>query len=202
MQLLLRVALVFMLAVLTVPMSVPATAASTADSGFEIEAFPHDSRVVTIRDTWGAPRPGGRHHQGIDIISPRGTPVVAVQAGTVTAMGWSRLSGYNLKILHAGGWVSSYLHLNNDTPGTDDGLGGEEAAFARGLDVGDSVEAGQVIGWVGDSGNAEHTTPHTHFELKRGSERVNPYPYLMAAWGRTARNTGHFSPMTISPVAI
>ncbi len=47
---------------------------------------------------------------------------------------------------------------------------------------GDHVEAGQLIGRVGDSGNAEDTTPHTHFELKRGTEKVNAYPYLVRAW--------------------
>lgn len=181
MQRILRVALALLLALLAVPTSVAGPATAT-DAEFVIEAFPHHSGAVTIRDNWGAPRPGGRRHKGIDIISPRGTPVVAVQAGTVIAMGWSRLSGYNLKIQHAEGWISSYLHLNNDTPGTDDGLGGEETAFASRLDVGDHVEAGQLIGRVGDSGNAEDTTPHTHFELKRGSEKVNPYPYLMMAW--------------------
>ncbi|MCH8128752.1 MAG: M23 family metallopeptidase [Acidobacteria bacterium] len=201
MQRILRVALALILALLAVPMSV-AEPASATDAEFVIDAFPHDSGAVTIRDNWGERRPGGRRHQGIDIISPRGTPVVTVQAGTVIAMGWSRLSGYNLKIQHRAGWVSSYLHLNNDTPGTDDGLGGEETAFAPGLDVGDHVDAGQLIGRVGDSGNAEHTTPHTHFELKRGTEKVNPYPYLVMAWRRTGRDANKLAPMTIGRVAI
>lgn len=201
MQRILRVALALILALLAVPMWVPEPA-TAADAEFVIDAFPHDSGAVTIHDNWGERRPGGRRHQGIDIISPRGTPVVAVQAGTVIQMGWSRLSGYNLKIRHAEGWVSSYLHLNNDTPGTDDGLGGEETAFAPGLDVGDHVEAGQLIGRVGDSGNAEHTTPHTHFELKRGTEKVNPYTYLVMAWRRTGRDANKLAPMTIGRMAI
>ncbi len=188
MQLLLRLALMLSLVLSSVAfLDGPARAESSTDPDFFVEFFPHAGEPVEFRDSWGDPRPGGRHHEGTDILSPRGTPVVAVRAGTVIAMGWSRLSGYNLKIQHDADWVSSYLHLNNDTPGTDDGLGGEEMAFAAGLAVGDYVEAGQLIAWVGDSGNAEHTTPHTHFELKHGPEKVNPYPYLDAAWQRSGR---------------
>jgi murein DD-endopeptidase MepM/ murein hydrolase activator NlpD len=171
---------------------VPATAdvAQSVHEDFVVEVFPHAESPVDFRDTWGARRSGGRSHKGTDILSPRGTSIVAVAPGTVRFMGKQRLSGYSIKIDHGHGWVTSYLHLNNDTPGTDDGDGGEEGAFAPGLEVGDRVEAGQLIGWVGDSGNAERTTTHTHFELKHGDTKVNPYPYLAAAWHMTARN-GH-----------
>ncbi len=151
---------------------------------FLIEAFPHETADVSFSDSWGAARSGGRRHKGTDIKSPRGTPLVAVAAGTISHMDWSRLSGWNIRIEHAEGWVSSYLHLNNDTAGTDDGEGGSERAFAEGLEVGSTVEAGTMIGFVGDSGNAEDTIAHTHFELKNGDQKVNPFPYLEVAWER------------------
>lgn len=165
----------------------PARAESNSEPEFALEVFPHPSGAVEFRDTWGERRSGGRRHKGTDILSPRGTPIVAVADGTVTFMGEQRLSGYTVKIEHAGGWSTAYLHLNNDEPGTDNGEGGLLAAFAPGLYEGAAVEAGQLIGWVGDSGNAERTTPHTHFELKHDGKKVNPYPYLEDAWLRSVR---------------
>lgn len=152
------------------------------EDDFVIESFPHWGDQVEFRDTWGARRPGGRRHQGTDILSPRGTAIRAIAAGTVIFADKQRLSGYTIKIEHADGWKSTYMHLNNDTPGTDDGRGGEDAAFAPGLAAGDTVEAGQLIGWVGDSGNAEHTITHTHLELIHNDTKLNPYPYLATAW--------------------
>jgi len=166
-----------------------ANASAPVADDFVVEVFPHGDNPVEFRDTWGARRSGGRRHKGTDILSPRGTPIVAVADGTVVFMGKQRLSGYCIKIEHGNGWMTTSMHLNNDTPGTDDGRGGDETAFAPGLAVGDRVEAGQLIGWVGDSGNAEQTTTHTHFELKHGDTKLNPYPYLAAAW--RMRSSGH-----------
>jgi hypothetical protein len=119
-------------------------------------------------------------------MSPKGTEVRAVADGVVETLRSGPRSGYYVRLVHEGGWESWYMHLNNDTPGTDDGRGGDEAAYAEGLDVGDVVEAGQVIAYVGDSGNAEWTGPHTHFELHVGGRAVNPYAYLVAAEERSA----------------
>jgi murein DD-endopeptidase MepM/ murein hydrolase activator NlpD len=146
--------------------------------------FPHDTAAVSFYDSWGSRRSGGRRHKGTDIISPRGTEVLAVAAGVVTEMSRSRLSGYFIRIEHEDDWTTSYLHLNNDTLGTDDGEGGEWTAFFPTLMEGDEVIAGQVIGYVGDSGNAEGTVPHTHFEVNHDGHKENPYDYLEDAWLR------------------
>lgn len=153
-------------------------------SEFAVEVFPHDTAAIRFSDSWGNRRPGGRRHSGTDIISPRGTEVLAVADGIVTEMGASHMSGYFIRVEHADEWVTSYLHLNNDTNGTDDGAGGTWTAFHPTLQEGDEVVAGQVIGYVGDSGNAEGTIPHTHFEIKHDGEKRNPYPFLRSALER------------------
>ena len=80
---------------------------------------------------------------------------------------------------HDDGWVTWYIHLNNDTEGTDDG---QAWGFAPGIGRGVHVEAGELIGWLGDSGNAENTPPHVHFELHRpDGTKINPYLHLKAA---------------------
>jgi murein DD-endopeptidase MepM/ murein hydrolase activator NlpD len=155
---------------------------------FTVHVFPNAATEVSFSDTWGSRRRGGRRHRGTDIHSPKGTPVVAVASGRIIDMGWHRLSGWAVKIDHGGGWVTAYLHLNNDSPGTDDGEGGPEHAFATGLAPGSQVGAGQVIGYVGDSGNAEGTRAHTHFEIHHDGEKLNPFSYLDAAWRRQNRS--------------
>ncbi len=130
-------------------------------------------------DTWGAPR-GARRHEGTDIMADKMVPVVAAASGTV---GWIHdEQGGNccaMALEHDDGWSSWYIHMNNDTPGTDDGQGW---GFADGIAEGVHVEAGQLIGWVGDSGNAEWTAPHLHFELHRpDGTKINPYPSLVEA---------------------
>ena len=133
-------------------------------------------------DTWHAPRSGGRVHLGTDIMADKMVPIVAVAAGTV---GWmhNELGGNccDMELNHDDGWSTTYIHMNNDTPGTDDGLGW---GFADGIARGVHVEAGQIIGWVGDSGNAELAGSHLHFELYHPEYgAINPYPHLQAATG-------------------
>ncbi len=181
MQRLLLVALVALLAVTGALKPTRRASAAEHPDGFVLEAFPNASLEVEFIDSWGARRPGGRRHKGTDIKSPRGTPVVAAAEGTVIFVGKGRGAGYYVKVEHADGWVTVYMHLNNDSPGTDDGRGGPDTAFAPGLEVGDLVAAGQLIGFVGDSGNAEHTVPHTHFEVRHDGHAINPYDYLVEA---------------------
>jgi murein DD-endopeptidase MepM/ murein hydrolase activator NlpD len=84
------------------------------------------------------------------------------------------------------GYTYNYIHLNNDTPGTDDGQGGSANAYAPGIRQGVRVERGQHIAWVGDSGNAESVGAHLHFEIYDGSTAIDPYESLLAAEGGSA----------------
>lgn len=133
---------------------------------------------------WGFARAGNPSgHQGTDIFAAKGTPLIAVVDGVIgTSFGPSGKGGYRLWIDGDNGYSYYYAHLNNDTPGTDDGRGGAGTAFAPGIAPGVRVVAGQTVGFVGDSGDAEPTPPHCHFGITRtGGDYINPYPYLKAA---------------------
>ena len=145
--------------------------------------FPQDPGVTEFTPSFGRIKDDGRRHSGIDLMAPKLSPIYAVADGLITRLGRSGRSGYIIKIDHGEGVQSWYMHLNNDNPGTDDGRGGQAWAFAPGLAEGTQVLAGQFIGYVGDSGNAEGTDPHTHFELHVSGTAVDPYPYLIRGWG-------------------
>ncbi len=131
---------------------------------------------------FGAPRDGGsRHHLGYDIIAPKMSPVVAVADGEIIHsrddVGTEDCCLLGLR--HDDGWSSWYIHLNNDVFGTDDGQGW---GIRPGIEVGSRIIAGEVIGWVGDSGNAEGTVPHLHFELRQpDGTPIDPAASLDAA---------------------
>lgn len=130
---------------------------------------------------FGAVRDAGdRWHAGVDISAKKLTPVVAVHEGVIAEVNRNGEGDCCwVKVKHTDGWSSLYVHLNNDVFGTDDGTG---TGIVRGLGVGDPVERGQVIGYVGDSGNAEPGVPHLHFELRtRWGESVDPLPSLLRA---------------------
>ena len=144
------------------------------------ERFPQPAPDTEFRDDYG--RVGGRFHMGNDIYGAKGDPVVAVAGGIVERIHYSPRAGNYVIVSHIGGWETWYLHLNNDTPGTDNGRLGPEHAVGAKVEVGWWIPAGSIVGFVGDSGNAEGTQPHTHFELHIDGQTVNPYSYLVDAY--------------------
>jgi uncharacterized protein YkwD len=124
-------------------------------------------------------RPGWRIHHGEDLMAAKMTPLVAAMDGTVYLM---RTPGHNmLSIQGDNGYTGFYCHINDDTPGTHDHNGSDDYAYAPGLKSGDHVLAGQLVAWVGDSGNARGGPPHCHFELTQSGRYLNPAPSLRAA---------------------
>ncbi len=126
-----------------------------------------------LADTWGDSRGGGsRRHNAIDIMAPRGTPVVAAAPGVVEKLFDSRNGGRTVYVRsNDGGTVFYYAHLDS---------------YREGLREGQRVGTGDVIGTVGSTGSASEAGPHLHFEVKRMSagerwhqgQEVNPYPLL------------------------
>lgn len=146
--------------------------------------FPQETEVTKFSSSFGAPRSGGRSHSGNDLMAPKSSEVYAAADGVIAIIGDSRSAGRYLEIDHGDGWKTRYLHLNNDTPGRDDGDAPWSLTIAPYLYEGSRVEAGQLIAWVGDSGNAEWTGSHTHFEIVYQDREIDPYPYLKAAFRR------------------
>jgi hypothetical protein len=135
-------------------------------------------------DDFGAPR-GQGPHQGIDIVAPRKALAVAAEAGRVKFHITSGAAGCMLYLYGASGTTYLYIHLNNDVGMTNDNRGrcAPGTAFAPGLKSGAQVVAGEPVGFVGDSGDANGITPHLHFEVHPNDGRAaNPYPYLNRAW--------------------
>lgn len=129
--------------------------------------------AAQLVDSFSDPRgDGGRTHGAIDIMAPRGTPVIAAAAGTVEKLFDSKLGGLTVYIRRPGGaWVDYYAHLDG---------------YAPGLAEGQRVAQGQVIATVGSTGDASPDGPHLHFEVKamapgegwwQGKD-VDPYPLL------------------------
>lgn len=155
--------------------------ASTETPPFEF-TFPQDVEHTEFRSTFGDQRSGGRAHLGNDLLAPRMTEVYAFADGTISYVGTNNLSGRNVKIDHGARWETYYLHLNNDDIDTDNGAAPWTLTVAPGIEEGMSVDVGQLIGWVGDSGNAETTTPHTHFELRLDGQAIDPYSILVGSY--------------------
>jgi hypothetical protein len=160
----------------------PTTPAQAADFDPNLMTFPVGGNDYLILDNFGDCRGTNcsRLHEGADIMADKMTPVYAVADGVATWVSTTQDNCCRMQINHGNGWATRYIHLNNDTPGTDDGLGW---GIADGIEDGSPIEKGQLIGWVGDSGNAEHTDPHLHFELRKDGAAIDAYPYLLKAEG-------------------
>lgn len=117
-------------------------------------------------DSWGFARSGGRRHKGVDMFATRGTPTAAVTSGTVR-MRTVNLGGIVTYLYGDDGNKYYYAHLNG---------------YPDGLQNGQRVNRGDAIGFVGNTGNAEGTSPHLHFEIRPGGgNAVNPYPTVRSA---------------------
>lgn len=124
-------------------------------------------------DSWGYPRMMGtasaHWHEGTDIFADFGSPVIAAENGVIDRLGQASLGGNKLWVKGDSGISYYFAHMS---------------AFAEGMADGRRVRAGEVVGYVGDTGNAKGTSPHLHFEIHPGGgDAVNPYPLLKAAYG-------------------
>ena len=134
-------------------------------------------------DDWHAPR-GGHLHMGIDIVAAYGTPVVAVMDGHISSMASGGAGGIDLFLTTARGDSFLYCHF---------------CSYAYGLHVGQKVKAGQVIGYVGATGDA--TGPHLHFEIHPGGgAAINPFPYLELWRGQSLAAAAAAGSTTLTPL--
>jgi murein DD-endopeptidase MepM/ murein hydrolase activator NlpD len=129
-------------------------------------AFPVLMGKHRYSNDWGAARQNTGAHEGNDVFAPAGTPVLAVTDGTLQRVGTARVPGNRL-----------YLHTDRG----DYYFYGHLSSFEADARSGKRVEAGEVLGYVGSTGDAEPTPPHVHFEIHPGGgPPVNPYPFLRA----------------------
>ncbi|MBU1492377.1 MAG: peptidoglycan DD-metalloendopeptidase family protein [Actinomycetota bacterium] len=118
----------------------------------------------SFRDSWLEPRSGGRQHHGVDMIAAMGTPLVAAESGYIWSMSSHYLGGLGIYVRGNSGDIYYYAHLS---------------AFASGLQQGLRVDRGQLIGYVGDTGNATGT-PHLHLGYQPGGGPLtNPYQLMV-----------------------
>ena len=133
------------------------------------------AKVARVTDSWEAPRPGGRTHRGQDIFARHGTAVLSATAGYIVRVGHNALGGKVIMVAGAGRRRYYYAHL---------------AAFAPEIRVGTKVTPETVIGFVGNTGNAAHTSPHLHFAIYAMSGVIDPLPLLHDRPPLVRRRTG------------
>ena len=148
-----------------------------------VSPFPVAGKANFSHD-WGFPRytPTPHLHEGTDVFAAFGTPIVTSEAGKVIAKGTAGAGGISVWVRGDSGMAYYYAHLQS---------------WASGLTVGQRVERGQVIGFVGDTGNAEGGSPHLHFELhpggSQGSPARDPKPFLDDALRRAEDQAAAFA---------
>lgn len=127
--------------------------------------------TAEVYPSFGGPRSGGRLHEGVDIMAPRGTPVRPAAPGFVTRLSTTDLGGISATLVGDGGVRYFYTHFD---------------ALAPGLEVGQYVDVDTVIGYVGNTGNAASTAPHLHFGVYLGGlgawcgwRPIDPLPLLL-----------------------
>lgn len=156
--------------------------AATGIASTEGYAFPVLGESSFSGD-YGAPRAGTGWHHGNDIFGPMGLPVVAVADGVLSKVGVNNLGGNRLWLTDDAGNSYYYAHLSAYAPGAADGV---------------RVRAGQVIAFLGNTGQAITTPPHLHFEIHPGGgDSVDPYPYLLA-WQRNSAVPQAFTAATLA----
>ena len=150
--------------------------ATPAPSSVELDAFPV-AGPCGFGDSYGFPRSGGRTHEGIDIIATEGTELYAVADGKITKVYEDypgSLAGNGIRLTTSDGTYFFYAHMSE---------------VADGIELGVPVEAGQLVGYVGSTGNSG--TPHLHFEAHpKGGASVNPYQALKAIDGCSSTSRG------------
>ncbi len=159
----------------------PAAASLQSDTARKPIVFPVVGPYRYTND-FGDPR-AQRSHEGNDILAPKKSPVVAVEDGKIKFWTTSPRAGCMLYLYGASGTTYLYIHLNNDVTMANDNRGKCVAggSYWPGLKDGAKVVAGQAIGFVGDSGDADGT-PHLHFEVHpHDGGATNPFPYLNSA---------------------
>lgn len=124
-----------------------------------------------VADTFGAPRGRDRQHHGVDIFAERGTPVLSSTRGLVASVRESGIGGRQVWVLGPAHERHYYAHLED---------------WAPGIAAGRIVEAGDVLGTVGDSGNAKGTPPHLHYGIYGAAGPYDPLPLLRAGPTRAA----------------
>src|SRR5262249_15245287 len=151
----------------TVRLNAPLQQTPSLHTGGHVFPF---AQQVAVADTFGAARDGVSWHHGDDLFAPRGMPVLAVAGGVLFSVGWQRLGGRRLGLRDRSGNEFYYAHLDR---------------YARPARDGARVRPGEVIAYVGNSGDAESTPPHLHFEIHPASllglgydGAVNPTAYL------------------------
>jgi Peptidase family M23 len=167
----------------------------TAQAAVPRLAFPVVGNVSFTND-YGAPRPGG-WHQGNDLMARWRAPAIAAERGRVELHTGSRIGTCMLYLHGDSGYTYVYIHLNNDLTARSEDSGGctRGVAYAPGLRTGDRVRKGELVGYVGDSGDAENGMDHLHFEIRRNGSPQNPYRHLLAA-----RRALFPKPATLDPI--